>query len=235
VVSSRRAYDRARRRAARSGRSPREHVDGDWLSHSVMELSASSEEDGVLTPVARDRKGRPTISRANSATHRGVQDKIDAWAKDYDSIAQEEVQGENELASELHAWLKMSHDHSDVEKAATPPVSVQDPLDKVDSFDSYVSYSVQRSLEIEWRLSQLESKMPDPDVIHTIRTLLHGKTQVIKKLKNRHNLSPDEISSLRSDLRRMRIEMLDLVKHETSSLRDPENVIKEELESISAL
>lgn len=110
-----------------------------------------------------------------------------------------------------------------------------DPLDRVTSFDAYLASSLQRSLEIEWRLSQLEAKLPDPSAIFPVRELLNSKSKLMRRLQNRHELPAEEIEQIRAELRATRTNVLNLVRETMLSMDDPENIIQQEIKLISQL
>jgi hypothetical protein len=110
-----------------------------------------------------------------------------------------------------------------------------DPLDRVASFDAYLASSLQRSLEIEWRLSQLEAKLPDPSLIFPVRELLNSKSKLMRRLQNRHELPAEEIEQIRAALRATRTNVLQLVRKTMQSMNDPENIIQQEIKLISQL
>ena len=103
------------------------------------------------------------------------------------------------------------------------------------SFDAYLSRSLQRSLEIEWRLSQLEAKLPEPEAVYRIRELLSSKTQLMRRLQNRDELPAHEIEELRAELTATRNKVLTLVRDTMRTMKDHENIIQEEIGMISHL
>jgi RNase adaptor protein for sRNA GlmZ degradation len=111
-------------------------------------------------------------------------------------------------------------------------------LENIKSFDDYINTSLQRNLEIEWRLSQLEPKLPSPGIIVTIRELLAGKTQLIRRIHQREKqapLSESEREEYRREMRRNRRELLEFIRTQAKSFVDPEHILEQELLTIGTL
>ena len=115
-----------------------------------------------------------------------------------------------------------------------------DPLENIKSFDDYIATSLQRNLEIEWRLSQLESKLPNSTIIGKIRQLLAEKTQLIKRIHYRgsHESNPlteAERAEYRKEMRRNREYLLELIRKQAAEAKDPEHILEEEFQTIVSL
>ena len=106
------------------------------------------------------------------------------------------------------------------------------------SLNNFVDVSIQKTLEIQWRLSQLESKLYNSSSIYEIRRLLNKKTKLFQKLKTRiedENVVMDleEIQRLRNDINNVRRQCLNVIRQEVSICKDPESVIVEEYRTIA--
>lgn len=115
----------------------------------------------------------------------------------------------------------------------------EDHLQQETSLDTYIVETLRRSTEIEWRLGQLEDKMPNPRGIKDIRKLLHAKDKTLKQLRDRKTtlpgLSTQQLSELRNELHSLRNQCLDAVDRERVELKDPEHILQEEFDQISNL
>mmetsp|Transcript_2618 Transcript_2618/g.4766 ORF Transcript_2618/g.4766 Transcript_2618/m.4766 type:complete len:1557 (+) Transcript_2618:155-4825(+) len=114
-----------------------------------------------------------------------------------------------------------------------------DHLDNEQSLDKYITETLRRGSEINWRLGKLEGKLPHPEGIHEIRKLLHEKIQTLKKLRDRKDsgaaLNMKELGHLRNELHNARNMCLDAVDRERVRLNDPEHVLQEEFDQIANL
>jgi hypothetical protein len=117
-------------------------------------------------------------------------------------------------------------------------VTDSDPFESIKSFDDYLKTSLQRNLEIEWRLSQLEAKLPNPTTIGMIRELLAEKNQLIRRIHQREKEEPlTELDreAYREEMRSNRGQLLELIRKQTKSFPDPEHIIEQELLTIGSL
>jgi RNase adaptor protein for sRNA GlmZ degradation len=139
----------------------------------------------------------------------------------------------------LTAWASRSQKIPFAElKKEFEPTDETDPLENIKSFDDYVNTSLQRNLEIEWRLSQLEPKLPSPGIILTIRELLADKTQLIRRIHHREKqapLSESEREEYRNEMRRNRRQLLEYIRTQAKSFVDPEHILEQELLTIGSL
>lgn len=114
-----------------------------------------------------------------------------------------------------------------------------DHLDTETSLDKYIVETLRRSSEIEYRLGQLEGKMPKPQGIRSIRKLLHAKNKTMKKLRDRGSLAtpltPQQLDALRDELHVLRNQCLQAVDRERVGLQDPEHVLQNEFDLIANL
>jgi hypothetical protein len=102
----------------------------------------------------------------------------------------------------------------------------------------YLSSSLQRALEIEWRLQRLEVMMPDPVMIQSIRHLLTEKTILIQELKEKNAnglLSVQNRSEARDKIDTTQLEIWDLVAQQGRGTKDFEHIIEDEVRTISSL
>lgn len=115
----------------------------------------------------------------------------------------------------------------------------KDHLEAESSLDKYIEETLRRGSEINWRLGQLEGKVPHPEGIHSIRKLLNAKIQTLKKVRDRKadgiNLSSKELNGLRDELHDLRNMCLDAIDRERIRLDDPEHILQEEFDLIADL
>lgn len=149
---------------------------------------------------------------------------------------------DDEIAAELRAWTSRSQriPIEELEKEFKPEdqTQVADPLEHIKSFDDYINTSLQRNLEIEWRLSQLEPKLPNSGIINTIRELLAEKTQLIRRIHQREKQNPlteSERNEYRAEMRKNRVHLLEYIRQQAKQLSDPEHILEQELLTIGSL
>ena len=133
-------------------------------------------------------------------------------------------------------WLEKHAKMKPLELHETYPA---DHLDTETSLDEYIVETLRRSSEIEYRLGQLEGKMPKPQGIRSIRKLLHSKNKTMKKLRDRKSgaipLTARQLDKLRDELHVLRNQCLEAVDRERVGLRDPEHVLQQEFDLIANL
>lgn len=158
-------------------------------------------------------------------------------------ISQEEGDGVFQLHSMedfddiLGEWI------GDQEKLELRQSYPEDHLDTESSLDNYIVKTLRRSSEIDWRLGQLETKMPHPEGIMDIRQILLAKMETLRLLRDRRSgadgggdlLSTKRLDELRDELHGLRTRCLEAVDRERVRLKDPEHVLQEELDMIANL